>query len=88
MGTWGSFLGVKRLGREADHSLSFSAEVENAWSYTSAPHYAFMTLRSIKKGRGTTLPLPDLSIQINYLVSPSLHYLGSMTSISSKMTSY
>jgi hypothetical protein len=30
-------LGVKRQGREADHSPPFSAEVENAWSYISIP---------------------------------------------------
>jgi hypothetical protein len=30
-------LGVKRPGREADHSPPSSAEVENVWSYTSAP---------------------------------------------------
>jgi hypothetical protein len=29
--------GVKWLGREADHSLPSTAEVKNAWSYTSAP---------------------------------------------------
>jgi hypothetical protein len=28
-------LGIKRLEREADHSISSSAEVKNAWSYTS-----------------------------------------------------
>jgi hypothetical protein len=28
---------LKRLGREADHSLPSSAEVKNAWSYTSIP---------------------------------------------------
>jgi len=28
---------VKRLGREADHSPPFSAEVEYAWSYISNP---------------------------------------------------
>jgi hypothetical protein len=27
-------LGVKRPGREADHSSTSSAEVKNAWSYT------------------------------------------------------
>jgi hypothetical protein len=31
------FLGVKRPGREADHSPPSSAEVKNAWSYTSIP---------------------------------------------------
>jgi hypothetical protein len=30
-------LWVKRPGREADHSLPSSAEVKNAWSYTSTP---------------------------------------------------
>jgi len=28
-------LGVKRPGFEADHSPPYSAEVKNAWSYTS-----------------------------------------------------
>jgi hypothetical protein len=31
------FLGVKRPVREADHSPPPSAEVKNAWSYTSTP---------------------------------------------------
>jgi hypothetical protein len=35
-------LGVKRPGREADHSPPSSAEVKNAWSYTSTPQYVFM----------------------------------------------
>jgi hypothetical protein len=30
-------LGVKRPGSEADHSPPSSAEVKNAWSYTSTP---------------------------------------------------
>jgi hypothetical protein len=42
MGNRGSFRGVKRPGREADHSPPSSAEVKNAWSYTSTPQYAFM----------------------------------------------
>jgi hypothetical protein len=37
VGTGGTFPGVKRLGREADHSSPSSAEVKNAWSYTSTP---------------------------------------------------
>jgi hypothetical protein len=32
-----NYLGVKRPGREADQSPPSSAEVKNAWSYTSAP---------------------------------------------------
>ena len=39
----GSFLGVKRPGREFDHSSPSSAEVKNEWSYTSAPLRTFMT---------------------------------------------
>jgi hypothetical protein len=33
----GSFLGVKRPGREADHPPPYSAELKNVWSYTSIP---------------------------------------------------
>jgi hypothetical protein len=36
------YLGVKRPGHEADHSLPSSAEVKNAWSCTSTPQYVFM----------------------------------------------
>jgi hypothetical protein len=35
--------GVKRPGREADHSPPSSPEIKNAWSYTSIPQYVFMT---------------------------------------------
>jgi hypothetical protein len=38
MGSGGSFLGVKRLGHEADHSPPASAEVKKMWIYTSTPH--------------------------------------------------
>jgi hypothetical protein len=34
---YGFFPGVKRPGREADHSVPFSAEVKNVWSCTSTP---------------------------------------------------
>jgi hypothetical protein len=40
-------LGVKRLGREADHSPPSSAEVKNAWSCTPTPQYVFMAWRLI-----------------------------------------
>jgi hypothetical protein len=33
--------GVKRLGHEADNSLASSAEVKNAWSYTSTAPISF-----------------------------------------------
>jgi hypothetical protein len=42
MGTGGSFLGLKRQGREADHSPPTSAEVKKMWIYTSTPPYVFM----------------------------------------------
>jgi hypothetical protein len=34
--------GVKRPGREADHSPPTSAEVKKTWVYTSTPPYVFM----------------------------------------------
>jgi hypothetical protein len=46
--------GVKRRKHEADHSPPSSAEVKNAWKYTSTPQYAFMAWCSVKKSRGTT----------------------------------
>jgi hypothetical protein len=58
MDTKGSFLGVERLGRGAHDLPKSNVKVKNAWSYTSAPQYAFMALSSVKKGAGTTLPLP------------------------------
>jgi hypothetical protein len=62
MGTRDLYLGVKRPGREADHSPSSIAEVKNAWSYTSAPSYAFMAWCSVKKEVTTLLYLPLLII--------------------------
>jgi hypothetical protein len=41
-------LGVKRPGREADHSPPSSSEVKNAWNYTSTLQYAFMAWCSVK----------------------------------------
>jgi hypothetical protein len=41
-------LGVKRPECEADHSPATSAEVKNAWSYTSTPKYAFMAWFSVE----------------------------------------
>jgi hypothetical protein len=35
-------LGVKRQGREADHSFPTSAEVKEIWVYTATPPYIFM----------------------------------------------
>jgi hypothetical protein len=41
-------LGVKRPGGEANHSPPSSAEVKNAWSYTSTPQYVFMAWCLVK----------------------------------------
>jgi hypothetical protein len=49
VGTRGSYLGVKRPGREADHSFPSSAKVKNMWSYTSPPQYASMSWCSVMK---------------------------------------
>jgi hypothetical protein len=40
--TGGSFAGVKRKEREADHSPPTSAEVKKIWIYTSTPPYALI----------------------------------------------
>jgi len=40
--------GVKRPGREADHSPPSSAEVKSAWMYTSTPPYVFMPWYFVK----------------------------------------
>jgi hypothetical protein len=39
---------VMRPGCEADHSPPSSTEVKNEWSYTSTPHYAFLTWYLLK----------------------------------------
>jgi hypothetical protein len=36
------FQGVKRPGREPNHSPPNSAEVKKMWIYTSTPRYAFL----------------------------------------------
>jgi len=50
------FLGVKRPGREADHSPLSGAKVKNSWSYTPIPQYASLVWCSVKKENiGTNL---------------------------------
>jgi len=34
---------------------------KNAWSYTSTPQYVFIVWCSVRKARGTTLPLPFIA---------------------------
>jgi hypothetical protein len=43
-----SSLGIMRQGREADHSLSISAEVKKTCIYTSIPPYVFLALALVK----------------------------------------
>jgi hypothetical protein len=46
-------LGVKRPGREADHSPPSSAEVKNAWNYTFTPQIRLHdVVLSLKKAQG------------------------------------
>jgi len=40
--------GVKRLGREADHSPPSSTEIKNAWCCTSIPQYVFIAWSLVK----------------------------------------
>jgi hypothetical protein len=42
-------MGVKRPGREGDHSISSRAEVKNAWTNTSTTQYVFMTWYLVKR---------------------------------------
>jgi hypothetical protein len=42
MGTRVLSPGVKRQGREADHSSPTSGEIKKTWMYTSTPSYIFM----------------------------------------------
>jgi hypothetical protein len=51
------FLGVKRQGRQADHSPPSSAEVENVWSCTSTPPYVFRAWCLIKHSDNLTFTL-------------------------------
>jgi hypothetical protein len=58
----GLFLGVKRPGREADHSPRTSAEVKKMWIYTSTPPYVFMAQCLISYAQGELF----LTLELNY----------------------
>jgi hypothetical protein len=70
MGTSGSFPGVKRPGREADHSTPSSAS-KNGWSYTSTPQYAFMAWYSTKAQGQPYLYLTSFTVTALSWGSPS-----------------
>jgi hypothetical protein len=59
-------LGVKWLGPESDHSPLSSAQIKNAWSYTSTPPYMFMGLHLT-----FTQPLPSTFLPHKILHLPS-----------------
>jgi hypothetical protein len=64
-------LGVKLLGRDADHSTPPSVDVKNAWSYTSTPQYDLVTWCSVKKSTETNLPFTfHLHLIASYTISP------------------
>jgi hypothetical protein len=53
--------GIKRPGREANHSPSSSTEFKNAWSYTSIHTNIFMAWYFIKPRDNFTFTLPLFS---------------------------
>jgi hypothetical protein len=81
MGTGGSFPGVKRPGREADHSPPYSAEVKNTRSYTSTPQYAFMARWLIKHRDNFTFTLPSCSEDRCRLLGSIVTSLRSITEV-------
>jgi len=76
-------LWVKRTDHEADHSPPSSAEVKNAWSYTSTSQYAFMS-RCLAKSTEKTLPLRLPLIYGEVKFSPTSLLPVSQNSYSSK----
>jgi hypothetical protein len=78
MGTGVTFTGVKRPGRESDHSLPYSAKVKNTWNYTSTLPYAFMTLCLVKQKDNFALlylwyPLAWRGTHVNLSAPPPPH---------------
>jgi hypothetical protein len=61
-------LGVKLLGRKADHSPPSSSKVKNAWSYTSIPQYVFMVWYLVKHRDNVTF-----TFTFTILLSVSVH---------------
>jgi hypothetical protein len=62
MGTGGSFPGVKRPGREADHSPPTSTEVKKMWSIHPLPHTpSWRSAQLVKHGDNFTFTTSDLN---------------------------
>jgi hypothetical protein len=70
-------LGIKRPGREADHSRPYNAEVKNAWRYTSTSHTPSWRGAQLKKKHRNNFtfylyyasPLYLFKIHFNIIVS-------------------
>jgi hypothetical protein len=58
-------LGVKRQGCDIDHSPPSSADVKNAWSYTSTSQYAFTVWCSVKARDNFAFAITRFSPTIN-----------------------
>jgi hypothetical protein len=60
--------GVKRPGRETDHSPPTNAEAKNTWIYTSTPPISLhgVVLNLIRAGTSLPYLLPSTSSQIQY----------------------
>jgi len=58
---------VERPGREADNSAPSSAEVRNAWSYTSTPQYDFMAWSFVKHRDNFTFTFFTFMHNCNYI---------------------
>jgi hypothetical protein len=63
-------VGVKRQGQEADHSPPSSAEVKNAWSYTSIPNTPLWRGAQLKAQRQLYLYQAVDGVQHNCLPEP------------------
>jgi hypothetical protein len=75
-------LGVKQLRYEADHLPPSSAEVKNAWSYTSTPPYVFMAWCLVKHRDNFTfifISISNAKITKNSSVFSNSEYLRKIT---------
>jgi len=72
VGTGASATGVKRPGREGNHSPPPSAEDKNAWSCTSTPQYVFMAWHLVKPIDNFTLPL-KVKLSLCFLTEHPAH---------------
>jgi hypothetical protein len=76
MGTGALFLGIKRLGREAEHSPPSIAEVKNA-DILLLPERPYGVMLNSSTGTALPFPLPNLflnmSVSRNCIIAPVLY---------------